>query len=549
LALLPVLTWSSRENLRAQLLSVLSSLPREEDALRRRTLLLLGLFGGLEQLPLMRALILDPTESPSVRDAALSAGLRHGLELSSPELASLLEASMAQTSGACRVPSFPWMGNLLPLVRTEEACAVAEGLLLRVQPSARAKMLAHGALRDSGLFPPLEDWLHAQWAREDQRQLEEDGEGDLNLRVALGTRERPASQEFLLRRVREMTPAELAESPLWSLPCEELLRWVEPHPAAFRLAAEALKLPLPVLLSHFGRDALLRRVEQVVRAQAVSCRVDHGHLLARREFLSAVRLLGEWPEARPLLLRSLCDLHLEEEVRRPMLRELFARERAVAIRWALAAMDWPENTALVRRFLHRAVLAPEPGDRALFLKALHGSDAVAQCFAIEGLLGLGESGAAWCGRLTSLLQASHPAVRLRAAAGLIQEGRREELPALRQTALQASEPWLRAEAVRWLGEVDAEASQPVFAAALSDRGSWDLHQIPLGSDEAIWALSRHGAPEDLSLLLNAYLRSCFSYVLDEYLVFHLARQEGRPAEEVPPPPCRLYSLDILERGS
>lgn len=499
----------------------------------------------------MRALLLDPKESDSVRGAAQSAGLRHGLELSGPELASLLEASMArQDIGSYRLPWFPWTGDIFFLVRTEEACAVAERLLLRVQPRARAEMLDDDALRDSGLFPPLEDWLHAQWAREDQRRLEEDGEGDLNLRVAFRTRERPASQDFLLRRVREMTPEELAGSLfLWRLPCEEFLRWVEPHRPAFRLAAEALRLPLPVLLSHFGRDALLRRVEHVVRARAVSCRVDYGLLPAPREFPFAVRLLGEWSEARPLLLRLLCDLRLEEEVRRPMLEELFARERAVAIRWALAAMDWPENAALVRRLLHSAARAPEPGDRALFLKALHDSEAVAQCLAIEGLLGLGESGAAWCEWLTSLLQANHPAVRLRAAAGLIRAGRREELPALRRTALQAPEPWLRAEALRWLGEVDAEASQPLFAAALSDKGSWDSHHISLGSDEAIWALSRRGTPEAPSLLLNAYLRGCFSYVLNEHLVFHLARQEGRPAEEVPAPECRLHALDILQRGS
>ncbi|MFP2924878.1 HEAT repeat domain-containing protein [Pyxidicoccus sp. 3LG] len=267
-------------------------------------------------------------------------------------------------------------------------------------------------------------------------------------------------------------------------------------------------------------------------------------------------------KARPLLLRMIGDSSLDEEARRPLLAALFNRDGAEATRWAQESLGVPEHAALVYQVLQQLTVEPEPDDRPLYLEALRSSDAVAQCFAIEGMLGLGESGAGWCDRLTSLLRSPHPGVRVRAAAGLAREGRREELPELRRLALEDPEPWLRAEALRWLGEVDMEGSASVVARGLADDGAWN--DAPLGAAEAIWALSRRGTPEDLSRLLNAYpvlnekfndekkysvrVQWSLEFLLEECLKFHLARQEGHSHEELARPRCRESAYDLLERA-
>jgi len=130
-------------------------------------------------------------------------------------------------------------------------------------------------------------------------------------------------------------------------------------------------------------------------------------------------------------------------------------------------------------------------------------------------------------------------VRLRAAACLIQEGRREWLPLLRKMAREAEPYRLRAEALRWLGALDGEASRSVLKQALSGP------PMPRASeaDEAVWALSRLGSAEDLCALLDAGLFCVPCSILEQELEYHLARQEGRPTEVPTPPPPRYYMAD------
>ena len=539
--IVPLLVWSSRESIRAQLLSVLPTIPLEAADPRWKVVRLLGLFGSPELLPLFKALLLDEREHQRVRVFALQEGRRHGLHLSGGEIAGLLAQPLAPEH------RFFFLQALLPLARTEDALSTLEAALLQLPPWYRVDILWHWSSQLELLHPRLVDWLWARWCQND-RQIVPPNESrcDNNRWLALSTWERPESWAYLTHEVPALPVMSLEEFLACGLlPREALARLLAPHPEKSRLAAESLLLPLPALLAHFGHDALLRRLRRVVRAESLAWRVPCSILEHPVGFDAAVELLGEWSEARPLLFRLLCDFDLAEEVRRKLLATLFERDRAVTIRWALVALAWPDTLPLVRFLLHRAVWKPAPVDRPLFLAALRSTDDVAHCFAIEGLLALGESGAGWCDRLTSLLHAPHPVVRLRAAAGLARQGPEEGLPLLRRTALEAPEPWLRAEALRWLGEVDLEASRPVLEQGLSDPGLSDRHPLTLGMDEAIHALSRRGRPEDLTALLNAYVRGPIGYDLDDHLEHHLRRQEGRSTEEPFLPIARTHVLEFL----
>ena len=160
---------------------------------------------------------------------------------------------------------------------------------------------------------------------------------------------------------------------------------------------------------------------------------------------------------------------------------------------------------------------------------------------------LGESGVGWRDRLGSLTHSPLPLVRLRAAACLVKQGRSEWLPLIQTTALEAPEPWLRADAVRWLGEVAAEASRPILRQVLLAESSLEPRKRSSASVEATWALSRLGTDEDLSALLDASIHDASSYVLDQALEHHLARQEGRPCGDISPPSWREnLSKDLLD---
>ncbi|MFP2926500.1 HEAT repeat domain-containing protein [Pyxidicoccus sp. 3LG] len=523
------------------MVSLLQAAPWKDFALRCRLVRLLGIFGSPEDFPLLLRLILDRREHYLVRNAALSAGARHGLRLSGDELAQLLEPRTAlgcdghDHEGPCR----PGLGLILSAVRLEDTAideAVKQALSNNLSPASRACILA--ASDPIPLPSRLVEWLFELWYQTDRHLLLEFGTWgrNNNLAVALAHWERPESRQLLTEWAREMTDEDLEQCLYRNLSREELARLVSATPELRHRAVEGLLLPLPDLLAWFGEEGLLRRLRIAVRTESVAKSVPYRLVKGHPAFSPAVELLCEWQDARQRLLYPLlCDFTVAPEVRHALLEELFAQDREVAVRWARVAARYPENESLVRFVLERTAHQPVPGDRSLFLTGLRGTDEVSQCFAIEGLLALGEAGVGWCDRLTSLAHTSHPAVRLRAAAGLSRQGLSEWLPLLRQTALEASAPWLRAEALRWLAQVDTEASRPIFRQVLTSHDERGPGQVVPGADEAAWALSRPGSDEDLSALLEASVRGCCSPWLFEELEHHLARREGRPFEDVLPP--------------
>ncbi|ATB33660.1 HEAT repeat domain-containing protein [Melittangium boletus] len=519
------LVWSSRTGIRAQLLSFLDALPAEAFDARMRALRLLRLFGGEEQLPLVRRLLLEPREPLPVRAWALEVGVSLGLRLSGPELSGLLQ------EGALEV--YP----CLHLVRSEEEVSWIVPTLEPWSAWERTDLFLQSRRRGDPLPAAVVGWLYARWLQEDRRVLDtEPGGPERNLQVAAATWTRPESWALLATEANHL--------PSDTLPEEALHQLLRDDPEALHHAAEALRLPLPSLLACLGREGLSRRLEQVVRAQSLSLSVSYGLIPPQEAYSRALALIEAWPEARPLRLRLLCDFKVASDIREALLRQLFRHERDTALRWTLAALPWPANAPLVRTVLREAAGSAQPSDRPLFLAALEGKDEAAGCFALEGLIALDESGPDWRGRLEALGYSSHPLVRVRAAAGLARAGEASGWESLRHTAREASEPWERAEALRWLGELNAPEHAELLVRGLRD-DTWEKKRWP-EADEAAWALFQWGTPEALGALLSAHL-SGGTADIDGYLEAHLARQEGRPVKALAPPRTRTLVARFIEQ--
>ncbi|MBZ4416498.1 HEAT repeat domain-containing protein [Myxococcus sp. RHSTA-1-4] len=480
---------------------------------------------------LLLPLVFDSREHLTTRSVALRVLATHGQRLSGPELTRLLELPLSHMCPCCRPP----LESVLTLAQTEDAWAAAEAALQEVSPHERTSVLT--ATETTPLPSPLVEWLYTRWYSCDRHQLAAEGPrgSEANLKVALAHRERPEAGMLLDEWLRDMATQELEWLEFRIMSAEELARLVRANPQLQQCAADLLRLPLPDLLAHFGQEVLLRRLRRIARAESVAQTVSYRIMRSPPGFSRAVKLLVEWRDARPLLCSLLCDFNIAEGVRRALLDHLLDHDRDMVVRWTLVAARYPDNAPLVRFVLRRAAQEPELGDRPLFLAALRGTDDEARASALEGLFALGETGAGWCDRLTSLVHSNHARVRLRAAACLAREGKREWLPLVQQTALDPSEPRLRAEAVRWLAHVDADASRPVLRKVLAEDELRPSRQRIAELNEAAWALSRLGSTEDLSALLDASVRSWGSPMMDRALECHLARQEGRPAEDIPPP--------------
>ncbi|MBJ6759123.1 HEAT repeat domain-containing protein [Myxococcaceae bacterium JPH2] len=578
------LKWSSRESLCAQLLSVLQSIPLEgphphestsanehylkwalylrahhqkpgRDPTRERCIDLLARFAGPGQRDALRDLLLDDREGIVARSHSLQGALSVGIELSPREFAGLLDEALAKRDWG----SPPDLDRLLCLARTEESCIIAEQALARATARQRVEVLAHS--RTIPLHTRLRDLLYARWLAEDREAIRrEDPDSYLERYAAVATWEQPGSWDVLARLAHEEVSQELLYNLRNGLPSEAFVRWARLRPELYQQAAEALRLPLPELRAHFHADDLRERLSHAAVHQQLFTSL-RGNIAVKRDttFPFAARLLAEWTEERPLLLRLLRHPNMADHPRRALLAALFLVDRPAAIQWAWESLGAAELPALVLELLQEVALAPRPEERPFFLEVLQGTDDVAACFALEALLGLGGVGDEARERVEALTRSTHPGLRVRAAAALIRAGRREQLPELVRLARGAPEAWLRAEALRWLCEVDREAGQPCVEQALTDESAWG--DVPLAAAEALHALAKRGTPEDLSLLMNAsvavletfndasryssYTFFQMHYLVDESLEFHLARDEGREQGVLPSPRVRKFAFDIL----
>ncbi|MGE6756718.1 HEAT repeat domain-containing protein [Corallococcus interemptor] len=549
------LVWSSREQLRAQLLNLLETTPPESSDARCRALRLLGIFDDAP-LPLLRSLLLDPATDLDLRHMALGVGSKHGLWLSGTELARLHEERTASGD-----PVFP-MEYVLLFARLDGFTSSMKSVLLRLAPQERAQLLvtlmrgrpprqlprltrrsrADLEARDHELArlfhssiaveQPRDfvDWLFTRWCESDRGRLEalDDLGRALNFDVALAQRERPEARELLIAWSQDQSPEELERKVCRpsGMSRNEFSRFVATLPALRQRAAEALMLPLEDLRAYFGDDGLLNRLDAVIRAQSAAFHTPYGLLAHPPAFVWARDILAAWTEARRRVLSPrLCDVGLAELVRIQLLDRLWHSEPAVAMKWAQVAMRYPGNASLVVRVLHLALDSRSPDARPLFLAALREPDEAMRSLAIEGLVVLGEASVTWTEQLVSLANDGPLKLRLHALAGLIQQGDRQWLGALRQVAREATAPEVRAQALRWLGVLDGEASRSLFMEVLAQAPSIET-EPRLGPElaEAILALSELGTDEDLSALLELAQRGYVCAWLEDLFAHHLAQQ-------------------------
>ncbi|ATB51065.1 hypothetical protein MYMAC_006722 [Corallococcus macrosporus DSM 14697] len=565
--------WSSRESIRAQLISLLNATPPESLDTRRRIVWMLGSFGGVEQLPLFRELLLNPNEDFYLRDLALRAGAKHGLELSEQEFLHL-DAESRDRSG----PAFVVL-QLLSFARLASFGPAMEEALLRLSPGLRAYLLVAqrrnpsapqspkrsrptGAPvsrlnRGSTLLPILSrsvvnqppafpEWLFARWYHADRHLLQEeqvDSCQRLNLCVALAWRERPEVWPLFTEWAAEAPDWDELRVD-WGVSRDELARITRTAPGLHQRAAEALSLPLPDLIAHWGEEPLLLRIERALRTESMASRVPCLVVKHPHAYAWARDLLFDWDVAqRRVLYPFLCDAVMASEVRSDLLEHLSDHDRSAAVRWALAAGRYPGNTAPINTVLRHVVAhTPTAEDRPLLLSALHGANEQMRGLAVSGLVALGESGPAWTDTLRALVHESSPDIRIPAAAGLVQQGQREWLTLLRHMATEAPSKDVKANAIRWLGRLDGGTSRDVFAqvlasAATSGEDALKSFSRPLAVapevEAALEALSHGGTDEDLCLLLNAGLRLGCPLLLEELWSHHLARPEDRMSHNEP----------------
>lgn len=503
-------------------------------------------------------MLLDPRESYDVRDAVMR--LAHGrppwLKLSREELSRLagLAPSYEGDDLSSREPgpTFPLSSVLCEAGLDEDSEELARDVLSAATPDTRASILHHQ--RPGALTPSLMEWLFLKWWEEDRHRLDKQGDrgNELNGFVALEYRHRPGMWDLLTQWARDWPTDHLKWQVLPRLSPAEQVRLLTSHPELHPRAVAEFLLPLEHLHAALGTEGLSRALRKVVLAESLALVVNRADIVARPEpFERAVKVLGEWGAARPLLYELLCSFDVAVEAREALLVELFARDRAAALRWTFAAVSYSDNLPLVMKAHQLAARHPRPEDRPLFLRWLRDEDVHGQLLAIDGLMSLGESGAGWRDRLMFLARSESPRVRLGAAAGLVREGLHEWLEPLRRAAGdESSEAALRSEAIRWLGVVDAEASRSLLYQALeTPPGPGDIGGFgaPPASDEAnaaAWALNRLGTPEDLARLLDARVRGSCGWYFDDEVENHVLRQEGvsRPA-----PPSAWERGDLLER--
>ncbi|WP_342375548.1 hypothetical protein NVS55_30205 [Myxococcus stipitatus] len=560
------LKWSSRENLCAQLLSVLQSIPREAkhpQGLRRfrtreQCINLLARFAGPAQHGTLRDILLDDREAHVARRLALDGAISLGIELSPPELTGLIEEALANREGANALS----LAEVLSLARTEEDCVIAEQALARVTAGQRFVVL--GRSRRRPLHTRLRQMLHARWLAEDRAVVQgEVPELRFDVAAAVANWGHPSAWDALARLAHEEVSEEMMDDVRRGLPTEAFVRWARLNPKLYQQAAEALRLPLPEMRAHFSEEDLRERLRHAATHQRLFTSLHDNRPTKRGEnFPFAARLLAEWSEERPLLLGLLRHPDVAEHPRRALLAALLLVDRAAAIQWARESLGAAELPALMLQLLQEVAMEPRPEERPFILEVLQGTDDVAACFALEALFELGGVGDAPLERVEALTRSAHPGLRVRAMATQVRAGRREGLPELVRLAREAPEPWLRAEALRWLCEVDREAGQPCLEQALADDATWG--DAPLAAAEALRALAKRGTPEDLSLLMNAsvavletfsnvvrYSNHTFfqmRYLVDESLEFHLARDEGRAHGELPMPSVRKFAFDILSHA-
>jgi hypothetical protein len=335
------------------------------------------------------------------------------------------------------------------------------------------------------------------------------GNGEpVNLWVAEWTRDRPEARTYLIELWR--TSAGIHRERVLDLLThfrEEVSEATSDKPEERKQLASAFVLPLADLIEDVGADELLLRVEEATRAASGNNRFNGA---ARHRCARALRLLQDWPDpSADEWIRSLyCCPGMDSTAARLHLQcLLWARGRDIAAAAGRAAAISAADPSRADDALQWISWDPKPEDRG-FLLWIAAQDAKPGSLyrALESLEALGEGSDWWLGRLRELAQAEDPFLRLAATAALVRHGEGLLSTDILPNAVQTHDLFLRAEALRWLGEGDAERHFDLLRSALLEGAeTTNAPGFVPAAEEAAYSLARLATPAAISALIQAGL--------------------------------------------
>jgi hypothetical protein len=488
--------WISRERTCADLVAFLSNDPPRRSRRRRDRVTAAQLLRTLalpEIAPALRRIALDPREEGWIRWCAIVALAKSGATFSAAEVTNglFLEVDAPRDLGE----------RLVTLVRDDASLAAAREAIALVSPERRAEILgrhcSRADLEPTPHFHVIRDEVYASWLDRDRHALAPDRARE----VTIATLERPESRR-LLQEVLRTCDDEARREIAGRLPRTDFLALVRDDPALRREAVDRLALPLADLVELIGEDALIQGLERRIRELSpVLSATRHGHE-PEGEAHRCLNVLGAWARSAGSracsLLERLVEAGLDPFFWPKLERAFVSCDRARAVRWLERSLG---ETTLGETILERVAREPRTEDRPLLERAL-GAGPALRYLAIDGLEGLGGAERALLERIAN--DDPDEIVRLRAVGALALRGdaKSERILVGRATGGRRGVEG-RAEAVRWLAELDPRRYFDVLEEALLQGLDYveDYYQ-PI-AEAAAFGVARLGGVEALSALFHA----------------------------------------------
>jgi hypothetical protein len=515
--------WTSRAAVCAHLIEFLHNTPPSplvEDAPphtvpnRVAAVELLSLLAEDACIPGLRCLLLNRREELWVRICALRGLSQFKETLSAAELEELLSDHPLWDDS--RPEGLSILTELLELFQSPEARQIARAFVENWSAAERTNLLTSILAQHFEYSnPDLLNDFYDRWMREDRLLLEETPGRDrlLNLEVVTKTKERPESHALLLRYWRE-GDEEQRQTLLtdWWENDELIAEAAAGVERDEQQLATALRLPESALPEQLGPDQLIRLIEEKIHAaNRVLCANRYYSFGTWWEEASrALQLLLEWPssEVNERIASILCCPDMDHRLRGDLLQILRRRDPSGARVVMRRAMTDSTFIPLLRRIVTQDPPQTLSEDRDLLLWGVQQEgDPVLRYHAVYVLEALGEDTPEWRQSLRALTRDADPYLALHASAALVRRGDDALLPRIEAAAGNAEHVCVRAEAVRILGELDAERFLPLLHRSLledHERCGLCPYDYPV-FEEAAPALARVGTSRALTALLQGYL--------------------------------------------
>lgn len=320
---------------------------------------MLGAIAGPESLSDLRDLALCTDEDLRVSGAAVDGLMRLKTPLRLNDLDRLVERQIRERPSDFRV---------FRLVRSPEERAIARRHLERAGSAYRCSILSALGSHGHTWTKNLCDWIYPAWLKSDR--VDTPGLSDS---VIAATASRFAESRRMLLNHWRATGADLENVPYELRRSRELATWAMQDPSRVREAARAMVLPLDELLGVLGRERLLARMKEDIRAasrEADSEEGDEAWTKIRRSvrWWGIAAVVSEWREASDLVLRLAESTEIASEVRKELLCELIQLNRARIVRWAIARSSSGTDDDVVAAIVSRLCFFPEDeeDERALY---------------------------------------------------------------------------------------------------------------------------------------------------------------------------------------